>query len=56
MQLYAMQKGRLGVNKNDVLKPETMAHFHIEAFGDKIECNRYESSAQTPHANQILVT
>jgi len=27
----------------DYMKPETLAHFHIEAFGDKIECNRYES-------------
>ena len=50
MELYTTQKSRLGVIKNDVVKPETMAHFHIEAFGDKIECNRYETSAP----NQIL--
>ncbi len=42
MQIYADHKERQGVRKDDIMKPETMAHFHIEAFGDEIECNRYE--------------
>ena len=41
MLLYNEQKDRKGVNQGDVIKPETMTHFHIEAFGDNIECNRY---------------
>lgn len=43
MRLYNESKEKVGIIQADVMKPETMAHFHIEAFGDKIECNRYES-------------
>ena len=42
MQIYAEHKERTGVRRNDILKPDTVAHFHIDAFGDGIECNRYE--------------
>ena len=42
MGMYKENKERDGVHARDVIKPETLAHFHIEAFGDNIECNRYE--------------
>ena len=44
MQIYNEHKERSGVPKSEIARPETMAHFHIEAFGDEIECNRYEES------------
>ena len=47
MDLFHLSKEKKGVRRRDVIKPETMAHFHIEAFGDQIECNRYESNNST---------
>lgn len=42
MKIYEESKERSGVITDHIIKPDTMAHFHIEAFGDQIECNRYE--------------
>ena len=39
--MYNDTKAGQGVQERDVIKPEMMSHFHIEAFGDQIECNRY---------------
>ena len=43
-QLYEEKKERGGVR--GFVPPETMAHFHIETFGDNIECNRYENKQE----------
>ena len=34
MRMYNDYKVSKGVQKQDVIKPEVMSHFHIEAFGD----------------------
>lgn len=41
-KLYEDHKERQGVSKIDVLKPSSMSHFHIEAFGDVVHTNHYE--------------
>lgn len=52
MDLYTTHKERKGFSSGLIFKPETMAHFHIEAFGDNIEVNRY-LNAQQP---QVLIS
>ena len=44
-RMYEQTKNREGFIKRDVLKPEHLSHFHIEAFGDDIEVNRYEDKS-----------
>lgn len=54
MELYGNEKERQGVIRRSVVTPDTMAHFHIEAFGDKIQSNRYESAVQQPDVAKML--
>ena len=41
MDLYTEHKERIGFGKNHIANPDTLAHFNIDAFSDKIECNMH---------------
>jgi len=47
MEMYTKHKERNGFIQNMIVKPEVLSHFHIEAYGDNIECNRYLNTRKT---------
>jgi len=53
MELYNTHKERKGFNQKHIFKPEKLAHFHIEAFGDNIEHKNYQGKIQV---NEIQIS